>query len=450
MRIFVRDKNFYKRFFVMSLTIALQNLVVSSVNLADNVMLGGYSESALSAVALVNQFQFLLQMFAIGLGDGVVVLASQYWGKRNMPVIRRIVSISVWIGVVASILFWAVALFFPDACIRLFTNDEALVQEGIAYMQIMSFTYLIFTVSNILVACLRSVETVRIGFITSVIALVVNVCLNYMLIYGHFGAPRLGVRGAAIATLISRVVEFAIVLIYTLFMDKKICMKLKDFLVFDKGLFRDFIRSGLPVIMTNAFWGIAMAVQTAILGRMSASVVAANSIATTVFQVLTVLAFAPASASAVLIGKTIGENKLDLEKQYSKTLQVLYLFIGCATALLLLLSKDLILGFYNVSEETAELSRQLINILSIIVIGAAYQVPVGNGIVRGGGDTKYSFIVDTLFMWLLVIPSAALSAFVFHFPPIVTFICLKCDQGLKCIPAFIKVNFCSWTRQLTR
>ena len=215
MQLFVKDKNFYKRFFTMSLTIALQNLVVSSVNLADNVMLGGYSENALSAVALVNQFQFLLQMFAIGLGDGVVVLASQYWGKRDMPVIRRIVSISVWVGIVASILFWAVAFFFPDSCIRLFTNDEALILEGIPYMQIMSFSYLIFTASNILIACLRSVETVRIGFITSVAALVVNVCLNYVLIYGHFGAPRLGVSGAAIATLIARVVEFVMVVAYT-------------------------------------------------------------------------------------------------------------------------------------------------------------------------------------------------------------------------------------------
>lgn len=434
----------------MLVVLALQNLVVSSVNLADNVMIGGHSETGLSAVALANQFIFLLQMFAVGIGDGIIVLGSQYWGQKNIKVIRRIYSIGVWIGAILGTLFFLLSFLAPEFCLRLFTNDLELIRVGAEYIRILSFTCIPFALMNILLSCLRSVETVRIGFITSILSLGTNILLNYTLIYGNLGAPELGVQGAAIATLVARVLEFAVIAVYVLFIDKKIQMKLKHFLRFDVELFKDFVRTGLPVFLTNAVWGLAVAVQAGILGRMSASVVAANSISATVFQLLSALAFAPASASAVIIGKTIGENRIDDAKQYSKTLQILYLMIGAATGILLFFSKDLVLGFYNVSAETAELSRQFITALSIMVVGTAYQVPVANGIIRGSGDTKYSFIVDTLFMWLLVIPSAALSAFVFQFPPIVVFICLKADNFLKVIPAFFKVNFFHKIKQLTR
>ena len=449
MKSFIKDWAFYKRFFSLTAVIALQNVIVFSVNLSDNIMLGGYSETALSGVALCNQIQFLLQMIVMGIGEGMVVLASQYWGKQETEPIRKIISIAFRVGAVASLLLAAAVFFFPYFFLGLLTNQQAVVEEGVKYLQIICFSYVFFAMTNVLMASLRSVETVKIGFVVASSTLLINVCLNYILIYGHFGAPELGTRGSAIATLTARIIEFIIMFVFVTFIDKKIHFKWHTLLKTDRTLLRSYIRVGSPVILSNAMWGIAMATQTAILGRMGAEAIAANSIASTVFQILTVISYGAASASGVLVGKTIGAGQVEKLKSYVKNLQILYVIIGVCTGLTLFLIKDFILSFYAISPQTKELALQFIGVLCVTVCGTSYEVAVLTGVVRGGGDTKFVLFNDMIFMWLLVLPSAALSAFVFHFPPVVVFICLKCDQILKCVVAYIKVNKRKWVRQLT-
>ena len=450
MRLFVKDSRFYRSFFSLTGMIALQNVLTFSVNLADNVMLGAYSETALAGSALVNQIQFLLQMVVMGVGEGIVVLASQYWGKRETGPICRIQTIGMRIAVGAALGLWALVFFFPGGCLGLLTDDGAVIAEGTKYLQIVCFSYVFFALTNILLSTLRSVETVKISFLVSGSTLLINCCLNSLLIFGSLGAPELGIRGAAVATLISRVVEFLIMVLYVGFGDKKLHTRLRDFLHADGALLRDYLHTGLPVILSNTIWGVAMAIQTGILGHMGQATIAANSIATTVFQIITVVSYAAASASAVIVGKTIGEGRLDDVKAYSKTLQILYLCIGVATGLLLFVCKDGILGFYQISDETRRLALQFITVLCVTVVGTSYQVAVLTGIVRGGGDTTFVLINDSVFMWLIVIPGAALAAFVFHLPPLAVFICLKSDQILKCFVAVVKVNRGKWIRRLTR
>lgn len=196
MAVLVKDTRFYTTFFRLTGTIALQNLIVFSVNLADNIMLGAYGETSLAGVALVNQIQFLLQMIVMGVGEGIIVLSAQYWGKGQTGPIRRTVGIGLWCGVLASLALAAVVFLFPSAVLGLLTNDASLIAEGVKYLRIICFTYPLFAVTNVLLCSLRGVETVRIGFLVSLTTLVINTYLNYILIYGHFGAPRLGVRGA--------------------------------------------------------------------------------------------------------------------------------------------------------------------------------------------------------------------------------------------------------------
>ena len=269
-----------------------------------------------------------------------------------------------------------------------------------------------------------------------------------MLIFGNFGAPRLGARGAAIATLTARVIEFAIVCIYLKCCDRKLLLKMKTFLQFDKAVFRRFLSVGIPVILANAQWGVAMGIQTGILGHMGGDAIAANSIATTVFQILTVITYGSASASSVLIGKTIGEGRLDQMKHYAKTMQVLYLVIGAVTGIALFFAKDFIISFYAVSESTKSLALQFMTVLSITVVGTAYQMPCLTGIVRGGGDTSFVLYNDLIFMWMIVLPASALSAFVFHFSTVAVFICLKMDQILKCFVAAVRVNRYRWLQYI--
>ena len=434
----------------MTSVIALQNLITFAVNLADNIMIGGYSQDALSGVAMVNQIQFLLQMIMLGTGSAIGVLSAQYWGKKELQPIRKATSVGVMLGVIISAVMMLLVFFFPRQALGLLTNEQAVINEGSKYLVIICFSFVLFAVSNNLLSALRSVETVNIGFVVNLVALVVNIVLNYGLIYGRLGFPEMGVEGAAIATLSARAVEFVIVLLYVLLVDKKICWRPKNLLHLDKAMFRDFIRVGMPLILANGIWGVAMSVQTAILGRLGNDTIAANSIATTIFQVVSVVVYAASSASGVLIGKTVGEGDIPRVKAYTKTMQVLFLMIGAVTGLALFSCRNWIIGLYDVTPAAAQLAYQFICVLSVTVVGTAYQCSCLTGIVTGGGDTKFVLINDLIHQWLIVIPAAFVSAFVFHGPLWVTFACLKADQILKCFVAVIKINRYRWIHVLTR
>ncbi len=444
------DRTFYQKFFSLTFTIALQNLIVFSVSLADNVMLGAYQETSLSGVALANQIQFLLQMLTMGVGEGVAVLGAQYWGKRDTESIKRILSGALRLGLVIAALLWAAVFFFPHEVLSLFIEEEAVIAEGVSYLRVICFSYFFFSFTNIMLCALRSVETVRVGILVSTSTLIINVCLNYLLIFGNLGAPRLGAAGAAAATLTARAAESVILVLYLSFADKKLRLRWHKLLSFDRSLFRDYLRTGSPVLASNGIWGLAMGLQTAILGHLGSEAVAANSIATTVFQVLTVAAYGSASASAVIIGKTIGEGKLEKVRQYAKTMQLLFLAIGLATGAALFLVRDTVLSFYAISAESRQLAEQFLLILSVTSVGTSYQMPVLTGIVRGGGDTSFVFINDSIFMWGIVLPCSAAAAFLLNLPPAAVFLCLKSDQILKCFVAVVKVNRFRWIRSLAR
>ncbi len=447
----IKDGGFYKAFFVMTLTMALQNLIVFGVNLADSVMMGAYSETALSGVGICNNIQFFLNMAASGVASGMTVIASQYWGQKEIKPIHRVSAVAMWLGIIFTMLIFAFAAIAPEALIRLFTDKEAVIAQAVIYLDVIKYTYLLFTVSTILLAILRSVETVKIGFYVSLSSFAVNIFLNYVLIYGKFGAPEMGIRGAAIATLIARAIELIVTVIYILFIDKKLKFKMRDLFTVDMPMVKDYFKTGLPLMMSSVSWGIAMSIQGAIIGRLIESAIAANSIATTLFQVATVICYASSNVACVLIGKTIGENKpMKIIKKRSKNLQLIFLAIGIASSAILLLTKNLIIDFYNATPGTLEITNQFILVLCVTIIGTAYEAPSLCGIVSGGGETSFVLKNDIIFMWLIVLPLSILSAFVFKFPVAVTFACLKADQVLKCAVAVVKVNRFNWVKSVTK
>ncbi len=445
------DSGFYKAFFAMTLTLALQNIIVFGVNLADSVMMGAYNETALSGVGICNNIQFFLNMAASGISSGMTVIASQYWGLKDTKPIHKVSAVAMWLGIIFTVLIFAFAAIAPEALIRLFTDKDAVVAQAVEYLDVIKYTYLMYTISTILLAILRSVETVKIGFYASLSSFAINIFLNYALIYGKFGAPEMGVRGAAVATLVSRAIELAVTVIYILALDKKLNLRIRDLFITDKQMVRDYFKTGLPLMMSSVSWGIAMSIQGAIIGRLIESAIAANSIATTLFQVATVICYASSNAACVLIGKTVGESmSMDIIKRRSKNLQLIFLAIGIASSAILLVSKTLIIGFYNASPETLEITNQFIWVLCVTVIGTAYEAPCLCGIVSGGGETSFVLKNDIIFMWLIVLPLSALSAFVFRFPVWITFACLKADQVLKCAVAVVKVNKFNWIKTVTR
>ncbi len=447
---FTHDRSFYRGFLPLLFVITLQQLAALTVNLVDNIMLGRYTELSLSGATLVNQLQFVLQQLCGGIGMGVSVLGSQYWGKQDVPPIRRITSIGVKFALAAGLIFCLLGCFVPHGLLRLFTEDEAVIAEGMKYLEIMCWTYVIFAVSNTLMYSLQSVETAFIGTVMSCSTIVINFCLNSLLIYGRWGCPELGIRGAAAATLISRCVELLIILIYVLFVDKKLNMKLKDIFGLDFGYLRDFTRAALPVMISGLMWGVAQGAQTAVLGHMGATVIAASSIAAVIFQLFIVVGMSSANAASVTMGKAVGRGDFAAVKPYSRTLQLIFLIIGLVQAALMLLLREPILRFYTVSEEARQLASRFLLILAVTSVGSCYEFPVEGGIIAGGGNPRYQAWVDNLFMWLFTIPVSAAAAFLFHAAPVTVFWILKADQLLKCIPNGIVCNHYGWVKQLTR
>lgn len=448
----IREKSFYRTFFALTLALALQNLLTFGVNLMDTVMLGRYSQEAMSGVSLCNQIQFLLQMLVGGAGEGAVVLGSQYWGKHKLEPIPHIIGVALRFGAALSALLTAVVLLFPERLLRLLSNDGGVIAQGMAYFRIICFSYIIFTVTNILAASLRSVGVVRIGYAISFSTLCVNVTLNYLLIYGNCGFPELGVRGAAIATLASRCVELLIVLYYLKYRERKLNLTLKKLLFIDRSYFRDYNRVSAPVLVNQALWGVAQMVQTGILGHLGGDVTAANAIAVQVYQVLSVVAYGAASASGIVVGRTIGEGRRDALRPLVTTLEVLFVGIGLASGGAIFLARYPILTVFGgtLTETARSLALRFMAVIAMTTVGTSYQMACDTGIIRGGGDTGFSAKMNLFSMWGIVVPFSAMAAFWWHSPPAVVFFLLKWDQLYKIIPVALRLHSWKWVRSVTR
>lgn len=448
---FSHDKNFYAALFPLLIIISLQNLISYSVNMADNIMLGAYSQNALSGAALVNQVFFLIQQAAVVIGDGLVVIASQYWGQKRMEPIRQITGMVLKIAFCLGIFLILLCSLFPDAILRFFTSDTAILSEAGSYLQIIKYTFLLYLVTQVLLSALRSVETVRIAFVISCVSLVVNVSINYTLIYGRFGFPELGIRGAAIGTMISRCLEFLIVFIYVIKIDKKLKL-FSDKAVFhiDKLLRSDYVKVAVPVFISGMLWAISVPMQTAILGHLSPDAIAANSVASTFYQYMKVVVLAMSSASSVMMGKAVGKGDLDEVKAAARTLSVLDGGIGMILGAVLYFTKDFLLAQYTLSPTATQLTEQLIIIMAIVMVGMAYQMPVGSGIIRGAGDTKFSLYVNMISTWGIVLPLSLSAAFWWKWPIPAVVICLQSDQIFKGLPIFLRFRSYKWIHKLTR
>ncbi|MBO5109751.1 MAG: MATE family efflux transporter [Clostridia bacterium] len=447
---FTKDKSFYKNFFSLYWVIVLQNVIVLGVGLADNIMIGAYSETSLAGVAAVNQIQFIYQQLIMSVGDALVVLGSQYWGQRRTEPIKRLLSTALFTGLGIGVILFTVASLTPTGVVGLFTESEAIVSEGASYLSLIRFTYIPFALTQILLASLRAVERVKIAFVTSVGSFVTNCAINYVLIFGRFGAPEMGVRGAAVGTLCARGLELSLVIGYLILRDDRLKLRLRDVFSPSGELTRDFFRSGAMIILAGGMFGCSTALQSVILGHMNDYAIAANSASTALYQVLKVAAVGASSATGIIIGKTLGMGRTDKIKEYTRTLQMIFLCVGVFMSVSLFFLRTPVLSLYDLSPETHRLANNFILILCVTGFGTAYEMPVLTGIVRGGGDSSFVFWNDLVSIWMIVLPLSYCAAFVFGWPPEAVVFCLNADQLFKCAAAAIKANRYRWMKKLTR
>ena len=445
-----KDKSFYKNFFSLWWVLVLNNVIILGVNLADNIMLGNFSEAALSGATSCNQLQFIFQQLILGVGNSMVIMGSQHWGQKNTDAVKRLASGAILCGLIIGGVMFILATFIPRQLVMIFTSDEAIIVEGLKYLNIIKYTYPIFAMTNVLLPTLRAVESVRIGFAVSLFTLVTNVSLNYVLIFGKLGFPAMGTEGAAIATLISRAVELVVVIFYILVIDKKLKWRPADLRRFDRPLFKAFLATCIPLVITDGLFGVSTALQTAILGHMNDAAISASSVSSTLFQLLKVASVGSAGAASVIVGKTIGEGRVEKTKEYAKTMQILFVGIGILTGVSLFLLRTPIIASYTmITDEARTLANGFLIVLSFTAIGTAYQMPTNTGIVRGGGDAKYVLKMDIISIWCIVLPLSFMAAFVWNWHPVAVIACLNADQVFKCIPAVIKCNRFNWMKKLT-
>lgn len=450
----VRKRKFYQNILRITIPIALQNLITLSTSMIDSLMLGRADDTGLflSASSLANQPFFILSLVAFGLASASTVLTAQYWGKRDIEPIRCIISITIKSAMLLSSLMGLAVLIFPEVVMSIYSNNAEVIAAGASYLRIVGFSYFTFGFSSTVLCSIRSLELVKISVVVNLTSFLMNSFLNWVLIFGNLGAPALGIQGAAIATLTARVSELIITCIYIFAVDKRLNFKIRDLLLFDKILAKDFLRYGLPVFLNELIWSMGISVQSAILGHINyaeGDPVAANSISSIVQQLSTVAIFGVANSAAVMIGKSIGAGRVEQAKDESFTFLILSVILGIFACGLILIIKAPVIGFYSVPEETKLLAHELMTVIAFVTVFISIGTTGIVGILRSGGDTKFCLILEMGTLWFVAIP-LALGASALSLPVAAVLMCMKIDEPIKTVIFILRMRTDKWITSLTR
>lgn len=450
----IKEKRFYINLMTITIPIALQNLISFATSMMDTIMLGRADDTGvfLSASSLANQPFFILSLVCFGLAGASTVLSAQYWGKRDTASIRSIYSIILKAAFVISMLMELAVLLLPRTIMGLYSNNDEIIEAGISYLRIIGFAYVLFGLSNTMICCIRSIELVKISVVVNITSFFVNVFLNWVLIFGNLGAPALGIRGAAIATLAARVIETLITWIYIFFIDKRLQFRPKHLLLFNKIFALDLFKHGLPVFINEVMWSIGISVQAAILGHINYSAgdpVAANSIASMVQQLSTVVIFGISNAAGIVIGKSIGSGNIERAKVEARTLKYLSYLVGFIACGVILVLKDFVIDFYTIPPETKALANELMITIAFITVFVSVSSVTIVGILRGGGDTRFCLAEEIITLWGVATP-LALAGSLLKLPVAAVLILMKIDEPIKGIISVIRINRNRWIKSLAR
>lgn len=443
-------KKFYRTVIALVIPMALQNLINVGVTAADVIMLGAVGETALSGASLAGQVQYIMTLFLFGLTSGATVLTAQYWGRGDRESIEKILGMAVKAAVFVTALFTVAALLIPGQLMMIFTSDKAVIAEGIKYLRIVAFTYIMIGVTQAYLYIMRSVERVIVATVVYLLSLLCNIVMNSIFIFGLLGCPAMGVEGAAMGTLCARILEVILVAGYAHLFNKDIKLRFRYVLHTDRILFGDFMKYAMPVVINEVMWGLGTAANTAILGHMGSAAVAANSVAQVARQLATVVSFGLSSAAAIYLGKTIGEKKLEHAKAYARRFVILSLIMGALGGLMILAASPLVAAFLSLTATAKEYLRIMFFVMSYFVVGQAFNTTMVVGIFRSGGDTRFGLIMDVSTMWGCSILFGFLAAFVFKLSVPVVYVILMSDEIIKVPITAMRYKAYKWLKDVTR
>jgi putative MATE family efflux protein len=430
--------------------IALQNLITAAVLTVDIMMLGVVSQSAMSAVSLAGQITFVLTLFYMGIATGTGILTAQYWGKRDVKTIQRVLSIACLFSVSVSLLFFGVSLIYPDLLMRFFTNDEELIRYGSSFLQVISFSYLAMGISQMYFSVIRSMENARLTAWISSVCLILNILFNALSIFILFpDEPEKAIQGVALATVCARFIELGCCIIHAFKRGKvKFQLPVRDSI--QRKLLQDYLRYTIPVQGNYIVWGCALTATAAIFGHVSADLVAANSVASVVKNLAIVLCGGIASGGSVLIGKYLGNGEIEKAKKAGNRISLYALVFGGLAGLTIVLLKPLVFTMVNLNEAAQGYLTGMLYICAYYCVAKSFNSTTIGGIFCAGGDAKFGFWCDTVVMWGIILPLGYLCAFVWSVPPVILFAVICLDEIVKLPAALIRYRQYKWIKNLTR
>lgn len=443
------SQSFYRTLARLAIPIVLQNLVTTAVSSADVIMLGFVSQDALSAGSLASQIMFILNLVYAGISSGIVMLAAQYWGKQDMLTIERIMGIGMRFSILISAAFFIMACFFPSILMRIFTNEETLIVTGIPYLRVISFSYLFMSISQVYLCTMRAIERVLFATVANGSALVLNILLNAVFIFGLLGAPKLGIMGVALATSISRACELLICLIDGLTF-QTIQFRIRTLWESNQVLFADFLKYSLPAFGNEVVWGVAFSMYSVIMGHMGSDIVAANAVVVVARNLGTVACFGIANAGAILLGKSIGAGRMETVKADASRFCRITFVSGVVGGVVIFLLKPLFLGMAELTPTAQSYLNIMLFVNMYYVLGQAMNTALICGVFRSGGDSRWGFICDAIDMWAYAVPLGFIAAFVLRLPPMWVYVLICTDEFVKIPFVYRHYKSYKWLKNITR
>ena len=442
-------KGFYRELFVLVIPIVVQNLIASSVTVADTLMLGNVDQTSLSASGLAGQLMFLINVMFFGLNSAITILASQYWGKKDVKVISKILGMGLIIAMAVTVTFSALAFFVPERVMWVWTDDPELIKAGAVYLRCVAPSYIFLGIFQPYISILKSCERVVFSTVISTIALLVNVVMNFFLIFGYGPFPELGISGAAIATSLS-CGSGALLCIIDFLRQKVIPKDLRLMFAIPYALVSDFFRYSLPAFVNDVMWGLAFTVNSIIMGHLGSDIVAANAVVSSIRDLVTVVGFGIASAASIMLGKQIGENRLDRAKEDASSIVRVAIFSGIISGFVLLCMSPFVPGLVDITEVAVGYLRVMLLINIAYQMGQIINTVLIASIFRCGGNSKFGMFLDIITMWFFAVPLGLISAFVLKLPPLIVYILMCTDEFAK-MPFAVKHYLKGgWVKNITR
>ena len=452
-----RESGFYRRLWTLAAPMILQNIITTSLGFADIFMVGLLGNAEMAAATAANVPVFIIQVVIFGFQSGMAVLVSQYWGRGDTDNINRCLGVALYAVTGFSTLLALITFLFPAQVLRLITPNEELVDLAVRYIQIVGFSYIFNGISSIYAGIQRSTEYPKFGMLLFGVSMCVNTFLNFVLIFGHFGAPAMGITGAAVATLTSRVVEFVIAAVFAL-SSRRLPLRWSCILRPGRAIVRSFLTYSTPVVCNEAMWSIGTSMLTVIMGHMANSqdMLAAYALVGNIDKLSTVVCFGLAGSAAVIVGKEIGQGH-SRERVYevSWTLLLVSMLVGGAVMALLLVLlptffRPVLFPLFQLAPGAAEAATYLAVVYAVFMPMRAFDITNITGVLRAGGDARVASLIDIGPLWLAAIPLMALAGLVLDAPTWVVCIAMQAENLLKCPIGLIRFHSRKWINDVTQ